>query len=50
VSSSNSLLENIKPKLPSKERKKVGAYLNQLRPTKYLFIRSSISELDEDAA
>jgi hypothetical protein len=44
------LLENIKPKLPSKERKKVGDYLNQLQPKKYLFIRSSISELDKDAA
>jgi len=44
------LLENIKPKLPSKERKEVGDYLNQLQPKKYLFIRSSISELDEDTA
>ena len=44
------LLENIKPKLPSKERKEVGDYLKQLQPKKYLFIRSSISELDEDTA
>jgi hypothetical protein len=44
------LLKNIKPKLPSKERKEVGDYLKQLQPKKYLFIRSSISELDEDTA
>ncbi len=44
------LLENIKPKLPTEERKKVGDYLNRLQPKKYFFIRASISELGEDAA
>lgn len=44
------LLENIKPKLPSEEKRKVGDYLNRLQPKKYLFIKTSISELSEDAA
>lgn len=44
------LLENIKPKLPSEERNKVADYLNRLQPKKYLIIKTSISELGEDAA
>lgn len=44
------LLENIKPKLPSEEGRKVSDYLNRLQPKKYLFIKTSISELGEDAA
>lgn len=44
------LLENIKPKLPAEEKRKVGDYLNQLQPKKYLIIKTSISELNEDAA
>lgn len=44
------LLENIKQKLPSEEKRKVEAYLNRLQPKKYLIIKISISELGEDAA
>lgn len=44
------LLENIKPKLPSEERKKVNDYICRLQPKKYLIIKTSISELSEDAA
>lgn len=44
------LLENIKPKLPVEEKRKVGAYLERLQPKKYLIIKTSISELNEEAA
>ena len=44
------LLENIKPKLPSEEKRKVGDYINRLQPKKYLVIKTSISELSEDSA
>lgn len=44
------LLENIKPKLPSKEKNKVKDYLNLLQPKKYYFINTSLSELDENSA
>lgn len=44
------LLENIKPKLPTEEKKKVGEYLNRLQPKKYLVVKTSISELGEEAA
>lgn len=44
------LLENIKPKLPSEEKKKVESYLIQLHPKKYLFIDCSLSQLSEDEA
>lgn len=44
------LLENIKPKLPTEEKRKVGAYLDRLQPKKYLIIKTSISELNEEAA
>lgn len=44
------LLENIRPKLPSEEKRKVESYLSRLQPKKYLIIRSSISELKEDDA
>lgn len=44
------LLENIKPKLPAEEKRKVGAYLERLQPKKYLIIKTSISELNEEAA
>jgi hypothetical protein len=44
------LLENISPKLPSDEKRKVENYLNRLQPKKYLIIKSSISELNEDSA
>jgi hypothetical protein len=44
------LLENIKPKLPSEEKGKVSDYLNRLQPKKYLIIKISISELDENTA
>lgn len=44
------LLENIRPKLPSEEKRKVEGYLSRLQPKKYLIIRSSISELKEDDA
>lgn len=44
------LLENIKAKLPAEEKRKVSDYLNRLQPKKYLVIKTSISELDENAA
>lgn len=44
------LLENISPKLPSDEKRKVENYLNRLQPKKYFIIKSSISELNEDSA
>ncbi len=44
------LLENIKPKLPSEEKKKVDEYLQQLHPKKYLIINGSLSDLNEDDA
>lgn len=44
------LLENIKPKLPPEEKKKVGDYINRLQPKKYLVIKTSLSELSEDSA
>jgi len=44
------LLENIRLKLPSEEKRKVGDYLNRLQPKKYLSVKRSISELSEDAA
>lgn len=44
------LLENIKPKLPAEEKRKVGAYLDRLQPKKYLIIKASISDLNEEAA
>ncbi len=42
------LLENIKPKLPSEEKKKVAEYLQQLHPKKYFIYDSSLSDLTED--
>lgn len=44
------LLENVRPKLPSAEKRKVEGYLTRLRPKKYLVIRVSISDLSEDSA
>lgn len=44
------LLENIKPKLPNEERKKVENFLSGLQPKKYFVIRSKISGLSEDSA
>lgn len=44
------LLENIRPKLPADEKRKVEGYLNRLQPKKYLIIKRPISELSEDAA
>lgn len=44
------LLENIKPKLPPEEKRKVGDYINRLQPKKYLVIKTSLSELSEDSA
>lgn len=44
------LLENIKPKLPPEEKKKVDDYLIRLHPKKYWFIKDSMSELTDDEA
>jgi hypothetical protein len=44
------LLENIKEKLPSDERRKVDEYLSNLHPKKWWFINSPLSELTEDEA
>lgn len=44
------LLENIKPKLPPEEKKKVDDYLSRLHPKKYWLINDSLSELSEDDA
>lgn len=44
------LLENIEPKLPSEEKKKVLMYLSRLQPRKYLVIKSRIADLSEDSA
>jgi len=44
------LLENIRSKLPSEEKRKVENYLNRLQPKKYIFLKVSMSELDEDKA
>lgn len=50
LSNVKALLENIKPKLPAEEKRKVGAYLDRLQPKKYLVIKTSVSELNEEAA
>lgn len=50
LSKVKALLENISPKLPSDEKRKVENYLNRLQPKKYFVIKSSISELNEDSA
>jgi hypothetical protein len=44
------LLENIKPKLPSDEKKKVDDYLSKLHPKKYFVVNGSLSNLTEDQA
>ena len=44
------LLENIRPKLPSEEKRKVASYLSRLQPKRYLVVRSSISKLNENNA
>ena len=44
LSNIRALLENVSPRLPSEERRKVESYLLQLRPRKYMFLRSPISE------
>lgn len=50
LSNVKALLENIKPKLPAEEKRKVGVYLDRLQPKKYLVIKTSVSELNEEAA
>lgn len=50
LSNVKALLENMKPKLPSDERKKVVAYLSRLQPTKYFVLKTRITELSEDSA
>lgn len=42
------LLENIEPKLPTNERKKISIYLSQLKPRKYFLIKVNISKMSED--
>lgn len=42
------LLENIREKLPSDEKRKVDKYLSNLHPKKLGFISRSLSELTED--
>ena len=44
------LLENIKPKLPIDERKKVVAYLSKLQQRRLFFIKKSMADLSEDSA
>lgn len=44
----NALLENIKPKLPPEEKRKVEHYLIRLHPTKYWLLKDSLSVLTED--
>lgn len=44
------LLENIKPKLPTEEQKKINEFLRKLQPRKYMVFKSSISEITEDKA
>ncbi|MCG7537287.1 hypothetical protein [Pseudoalteromonas sp. OOF1S-7] len=44
------LLQNIKPKLPSEEKRKVDEYLQKLHPKRYLIIEGSLSDLTEDDA
>lgn len=44
------LLENIRLKVPSEEKRKVDNYLNRLQPKKFFIMKSSISELNEDSA
>jgi len=44
------LLENIREKLPSDERRKVDEYLSNLHPKKWRLINSPLSELTEDEA
>jgi len=44
------LLENIKTKLPSEEKKKVDEYLSRLHPKKFIIINRSLADLSEDEA
>lgn len=44
------LLENIKQKLPSEEKKQINGLLNKLQPKRYWLFKSNISELTEDMA
>ncbi|MFH2134634.1 MAG: hypothetical protein ABII81_05575 [Pseudomonadota bacterium] len=50
LSNVKALLENIKPKLPASERKKVVAYLSRLQPRKFIVMKRSMAELSEDSA
>ncbi|MBD9429513.1 hypothetical protein IB257_06165 [Achromobacter sp. ACM03] len=43
------LLENIEPKLPTEERKKVLIFLSRLEPRKYFFIKANIAQMSEDS-
>lgn len=43
------LLENIEPKLPTEERKKVLLWLSRLEPRKYLFIKANIAQMSENS-
>lgn len=44
------LIENIKPKLPDSEKKKVGLYIQKLKERKWLFFSSMISSASSDKA
>jgi len=44
------LLENLKEKLPTEEKRKVDEYLSTLHPKKMWFINGQLSELTEDEA
>ncbi|GLP99115.1 hypothetical protein GCM10007891_09690 [Methylophaga thalassica] len=44
------LLENIREKLPSDEKRKIDEYLSNLHPKKFWIINNPLSELTEDEA
>ncbi len=50
LSTIKALLENVRGKLPSEEKRKVDEYLSSLHPKKWWLINSSLSELTEDEA
>lgn len=50
LSTIKALLENIEPKLPIEEKRKVGIYLAALTPKKHFFSKQSLSEISEEAA
>lgn len=44
------LLENVEPKVPKDEQKKIREFLKKLQPRKFVILKSNITELSKDKA